>query len=47
MQCGIKKLIMIGQIIVKKLKEILPKNKHKNIKIRLKPNEPIVDSRAI
>ena len=32
--------------IVKKLKEILPKNKHKNIKIRLKPNEPIVDSRG-
>lgn len=30
--------------IVKKLKEILPKNKHKNIKIRPKPNEPIVDS---
>ena len=29
---------------VKKLKEILPENKHKNIKIRLKPNEPIVDN---
>ncbi len=30
--------------IVKKLKNILPENKHKNIKIRLKPNEPIVDN---
>lgn len=29
--------------IVGKLKEILPKSKHKNIKIRLKPNEPIVN----
>ena len=29
--------------IVKTLKEILPKSKHKNIKIRLKPNEPIVN----
>lgn len=32
--------------IVKKLKETLPKSKHKNIKIRLKPNEPIVNDQG-
>ena len=32
--------------IVKKLKEFLPQDKHKNIKVRLKPNEPIVDQKG-
>lgn len=32
--------------IVSKLKDILPKSEHKFIKIRLKPNEPIVDERG-
>ena len=32
--------------IVKQLKEMLPKSKHKNIKIRLKPNEPIVNDQG-
>ena len=32
--------------IVKKLQEFLPQSKHKNIKIRLKPNEPIVNDQG-
>ena len=32
--------------IVNQLKRILPKSKHKNIKIRLKPNEPIVNNQG-
>ena len=31
---------------VKKLKEFLPPAKHKNIRVRLKPNEPIVDKKG-
>ena len=32
--------------IVKQLKKMLPKSRHKNIKIRLKPNEPIVNDQG-